>query len=155
MAEPQSPRQPQDLATGSPAPIRGGGAGGKGARAGDGPVLVGSANFSIIRRNCPAQLVLAGEFDIGSVCDLTAAVSDAAGSTGVLHIDLAGVGFCDLAALRIIVGPAQASARQQGPARPVVLHHPSAEVERILRLTGWDALPGLTLDYGKASSDTP
>jgi hypothetical protein len=28
----------------------------------------------------------------------------------------------------------------------VVLHHPPAQVLRILQLTGWDTLPGLTID---------
>ena len=116
-------------------------------------VLAGRAHFTIIRHNWPVQLVVAGELDVASVQDLTAAVSDAASSARVLHVDLADVRFCDLAALRIIVGPAQASAGQQGPARPVVLHRPSAEVQRILRLTGWDTLPGLTVDHGNAGAE--
>jgi anti-anti-sigma regulatory factor len=111
-------------------------------------VLVGNEHFSVARRGHPAEFLLVGELDICSVPGLTAALSDAADGTGVLHLDLAGVHFCDLAALQAIISLTQASDHQQRPARPVVLHHPPAQVEKILRLTGWDTVPGLTIDPG-------
>lgn len=116
--------------------------------AASGSVLAGNEHFSIARRSHPAQLLLAGELDICSAPALTAALADAADGTGILHLDLAGVHFCDLAALRAIISLTQASDHQQRPARQVVLHHLPAQVEKILRLTGWDTLPGLTIDPG-------
>lgn len=116
--------------------------------AASGSVLAGNEHFSIARRSHPAQLLLAGELDICSAPALTAALADAADGTGILHLDLAGVHFCDLAALRAIISLTQASDHQQRPARRVVLHHLPAQVEKILRLTGWDTLPGLTIDPG-------
>jgi anti-anti-sigma factor len=107
-------------------------------------VLAGNEHFSIARGSHPAQLLLAGELDICTAPGLADVLSDAADGAGVLHLDLAGVHFCDLAALQAIISLTQASDRQQRPARPVVLHHLPAQVEKILRLTGWDTLPGLT-----------
>jgi anti-anti-sigma factor len=118
------------------------------AASGSSSVLAGNEHFSIARRSHPAQLLLAGELDICSAPALTAALADAADGTGILHLDLAGVHFCDRAALRAIISLTQASDHQQRPARQVVLHHLPAQVEKILRLTGWDTLPGLTIDPG-------
>jgi anti-anti-sigma factor len=118
------------------------------AASGSSSVLAGNEHFSIARRSNPAQLLLVGELDICSAPALTDALSGAADGTGILHLDLAGVHFCDLAALRAIISLTQASDHQQRPARSVVLHHLPAQVEKILRLTGWDTLPGLTIDPG-------
>jgi anti-anti-sigma regulatory factor len=154
------PTRPQRIGKSSPAPATSAGTSDPGAgHNGDAPaaraaasgsssVLAGNEHFSIARRSHPAQLLLAGELDICSVPGLAAALSDAADSTDVLHLDLAGVHFCDLAALRAIISLTQASDHQQRPARPVVLHHLPAQAAKILRLTGWDTLPGLTIDTG-------
>lgn len=109
--------------------------------------LAGDKSFSVARRGDPARIVLAGEFDQRSIPDLTAALSPADGA-GILHLDLADVRFCDLAALRVIIGPAQGSDHPQCPARLVVLHHLPAQVKKILRLTGWDSLPAVIIDAG-------
>lgn len=150
--------RPKRIGKSSPAPATSAGTSDPGAghngdapaarAAASGSVLAGNEHFSIARRSHPAELLLAGELDICSAPALTAALADAADGTGVLHLDLAGVHFCDLAALRAIISLTQASDHQQRPARQVVLHHLPAQVEKILRLTGWDTLPGLTIDPG-------
>jgi anti-anti-sigma factor len=157
------PTRPKRIDKSSPAPATSAGTTDPGAwHNGDAPaaraaasgstsILAGNEHFSIARRSHPAQLLLAGELDICSAPGLAAALSDAADSTGVLHLDLAGVHFCDLAALRAIISLTQASDHQQRPARPVVLHHLPAQTEKILRITGWDTLPGLTIDTGGPS----
>lgn len=109
-------------------------------------VLAGNDQFSLTRRGDPVQLVLAGELDLRSVPELSTALAGMAGRAGILHLDLAGVRFCDLTALRAILKPTQPSGHHQNPARAVVLHHPSVQVLRILQLTGWHTLPGLTID---------
>jgi len=154
------PMRPKRIGESNPAPATGAGTSDPGAgHNGDAPaaraaasgsssVLAGNEHFFIARRSHPAQLLLAGELDICSAPRLTAALSDAADGTGVLHLDLVGVHFCDLAALQAIISLIQATDHQQRPARSVVLHHLPAQVEKILRLTGWDTLPGLTIDPG-------
>jgi anti-anti-sigma factor len=154
------PMRPKRVGESNPAPATGAGTSDPGAgyngdapaaraaASGSSSVLAGDEHFFIARRSHPAQVLLAGELDICSAPRLTAALSEAADGTGVLHLDLAGVHFCDLAALQAIISLIQASDHQQRPARSVVLHHLPAQVEKILRLTGWDALPGLTIDPG-------
>ena len=98
------------------------------------------------------QLVLAGEIDVSSVPALAAVLPDATDAAGVLHVDLADVYFCDLAALRVIIGLDRSSDFPgHCPARPVVLHHLPASLEKILRIIGWDTAPGLTIDSGRTA----
>ena len=112
--------------------------------------------FSIAHRGDPVQIVLAGELDFPSLPQLTAALLAAAGGCGILHVDLAGVYFCDLAALRTIIGLTQHSETQQPQRRPrsVVLHNVPAHLENILRIVGWDTTPGLTIDTGTTTTRT-
>jgi STAS domain len=121
-------------------------------------VLADNGHFSISRRNDsdPLHLVLAGEIDVSSVPALAAALPDAADAAGVLHVDLADVYFCDLAALRVIIG-LDLSSDPPGPrpVRPVVLHRLPAALEKILRIIGWDTAPGLTIDSGRTGPPEP
>jgi anti-anti-sigma factor len=112
--------------------------------------------FSIARRGDPVHIVLAGELDFPSLPQLTAALLAAAGGSGVLHVDLADVSFCDLAALRTIIGLTQHSETQQPQRRPrsVVLHNVPAHIERVLQIVGWDTTPGLTIDTGRTTTRT-
>lgn len=122
------------------------------------PILADNGHFSISRRNGtdPVQLVLAGEIDVSSVPALAAVLPDAADGAGVLHVDLADVYFCDLAALRVIIGLDLGSEPPGArPVRPVVLHHLPASLEKILRIIGWDTAPGLTIDSGHAGTPKP
>ena len=120
-------------------------------------ILFGNENFSIARRSDPVQLVLAGEIDFPSVPHLTTALLDAADGSGAVHVDLADVYFCDLAALRTIIGLGQHTEDQQPQrrARSVVLHNVPVHVEKIMRIVGWDTTPGLTIDTGGSSSRHP
>lgn len=120
-------------------------------------MLWGNKDFSIARRSDPAQLILAGDIDFPSVPHLIAALLDAADSSGVLHVDLADVYFCDLAALRTIIGLGQHREDQQPRrrARSVVLHNVPAHIERVMRIVGWDTTPGLTIDTGGTSTQQP
>jgi hypothetical protein len=120
------------------------------------PAPPAHGHFSISRRSDPVQLVLAGEIDVSSVPALAAVLPDAADDAGVLHVDLADVYFCDLAALRVIIG-LDLSSDPPGPrpVRPVVLHRLPAALEKILRIIGWDTAPGLTIDSGRTGPPEP
>ena len=118
--------------------------------------LFGNEIFSIAWRGDPVHIILAGELDFPSLPQLTAALLDAADGSSVLHVDLADVYFCDLAALRTIIGLTQRSETQQSrrQARSVVLHNVPAQIEKILRIVGWDTTPGLTIDTGTTTTRT-
>jgi ABC-type transporter Mla MlaB component len=130
-------------APGTPASSRGPTAGD--AASGSRQVRAGDGRFSIACTD-PLHFVLTGELDMCSAPDLTSALAGAGGSAGVLHLDLGDVRFCDLAAMRAILGLTLASGHQQHRARPVVLHHVPAQALRLLTLTGWDTLPGVSID---------
>jgi ABC-type transporter Mla MlaB component len=117
-------------------------------------MLFDNGVFSIARRSDPVQLVLAGELDFPSIPRLAAALLDAVDGSGVLHVDLADVYFCDLAVLRTIIGYSQRDDGQQPPhrARSVVLHNPPGHIERILQILGWATAPGLTIDTGASAT---
>jgi hypothetical protein len=120
------------------------------------PAPPAHGHFSISRRSDPVQLVLAGEIDVSSVPALAAVLPDAADDAGVLHVDLADVYFCDLAALRVIIGlDLSSDPPEPRPVRPVVLHRLPASLEKILRIIGWDTAPGLTIDSGCTSPPEP
>lgn len=98
-----------------------------------------------IRRTIrPPGLCLAGEIDDLSYPALVAALDELAVSVGSgdLHLDLSGVGFCDMAGLRAMVGLAE---RLDG-GRHVVLHAPAPPLRTVLRVVGWDDAHGLVVD---------
>lgn len=119
-------------------------------------MLFDNGIFSMARDGDPVRLVLAGELDFPHIPRLAAALLDAVDGSGVLHVDLADVYFCDLAALRTIIGLSQYSDNQPPPhrARSVVLHNLPSHIERILQILGWDTAPGLAVDTG-TSATTP
>ncbi|WP_075898095.1 STAS domain-containing protein [Actinomadura sp. CNU-125] len=64
----------------------------------------------------------------------------AARAGGDVHIDLRGVDFVDVAGLRAFAR----AARDLGDhGHLLVLHSVSAHIDRLVRLIGWDAVPGL------------
>jgi ABC-type transporter Mla MlaB component len=94
----------------------------------------------------PPTLALAGEVDESSYPGLVAALAGAAGEGDELHLDLAGLGYCDLAGLRAIVRLASPDEGTGEPAvKRVVLHQVPAALRTVLHIVGWDATAGLTV----------
>ena len=92
-------------------------------------------------------LRLAGEMDEVTHADLVAALDRFADEPGDIHIDLAGVDFCDVACLRALVLLSHASHQDPDqPGRRVILHQPPAELKNLLQILGWDSAPGLVID---------
>jgi ABC-type transporter Mla MlaB component len=100
----------------------------------------------------PPGLAMAGEIDESTYAGLLSALQDVTGGRAEVHLSLGGVSYCDLAGLRAIVCATGASGCEDsvhgycaGP-RAVVLHEVPAQLITVLRIVGWDATPGLTLD---------
>jgi ABC-type transporter Mla MlaB component len=93
----------------------------------------------------PPIMVLAGEVDEASYPGLVAALTGAAAHYDEIHLDLAGLGYCDLAGLRAIVRLASPDAAGGGTVKQVVLHHVPDSVRTVLHIVGWDAAAQLTL----------
>ena len=92
-------------------------------------------------------LRLAGDMDAVTQAGLAAALDRFADQPADIHIDLAGVDFCDVACLRALVllsHPSHQDPGQRG--RRVILHQPPAELKNLLQILGWDSTPGLVID---------
>ena len=92
----------------------------------------------------PPIMVLAGEVDEASYPGLVAALTGAAAHYDEIHLDLAGLGYCDLAGLRAIVRLASPDV-PRGAVKQVVLHRVPDSVRTVLHIVGWDAAAQLTL----------
>ena len=87
--------------------------------------------------------MLAGEIDEDTYPALEAALATFAAGPGDVHLDLAGVAYCDLAGLRAMVRLAGAAA---GGSRRVVLRNLPPDLRTVLEVVGWDSAPGLVID---------
>jgi len=94
----------------------------------------------------PSIMALAGEIDESSYPGLVAALSRATAGQDEIHLDLGGLGYCDLAGLRAIVGLAD---RDESTGRAavsrVVLHRVPVPLLTVLHIVGWDEASGLTI----------
>jgi ABC-type transporter Mla MlaB component len=93
----------------------------------------------------PPILALAGEVDESSYPGLVAALTGAAARYDEIHLDLAGLGYCDLAGLRAIVRLASPDASGRSTVKRVVLHQVPDSVRTVLHIVGWDTAAQLTL----------
>jgi anti-anti-sigma regulatory factor len=90
----------------------------------------------------PPGLAIAGEIDEDTYPALLGKLEKLAG-TAEIHLNLAGVTYCDLAGLRAIIRLAG------GPGSRLVLHDLPPHLRTVLGIVGWDATPGLVIDQGK------
>ena len=107
----------------------------------------------------PPVLALAGEIDESTYPGLVGALKEATNGDGEIHVSLAEVEYCDLAGLRAIIlltGTDSYSHNGDTPprSRRVVLHEVPPQLQTVLRIVGWDSVPGLALD-GQVASVQP
>jgi ABC-type transporter Mla MlaB component len=91
-------------------------------------------------------LAVTGEIDESSFCFFTQAL-DALAEGSLVRIDLAGVGYCDVAGLRLMVRLTRADDLNgdHESTRRVVLHGVASHLRAVLGVLGWDRTPGLVL----------
>jgi ABC-type transporter Mla MlaB component len=100
----------------------------------------------------PPGLAISGEIDESTYPGLLSALQRSADGRAEIHLSLGGLKYCDLAGLRAIVCATGADGSdlglngRHGERRVVVLHEVPAQIITVLRIVGWDATPGLTLD---------
>ncbi|MCX4231558.1 MEDS domain-containing protein [Streptomyces sp. NPDC020707] len=108
--------------------------------------------LSITRTFAPPGLALAGEVDDTNVTALaralqaetTRARARQPGGTSI-RLDLRELAFIDVGALRLLVFSALSLHTSGGT---LVLHGVAPHIQRLMRVTGWDRIPGLRLDKG-------
>jgi anti-anti-sigma factor len=128
-----------------------------GARCGDlaeacVPEQTGPGGLQAVFTSPPPTLHLAGDIDEATFPDLTEVLARAAAGGGPrLHLDLAGVGYCDVAGLRAMVSLAGGRGDHRAAVDEVVFTHLPGPLQRVLRILGWDATPGVILEGSTCS----
>lgn len=111
-----------------------------------GPDVYDDGVLRVARAGSPPGLVIAGEIDESNYSGLVRALDRLVAGHGEVHVNMAGVEFCDLAGLRAILRLAEnRGAEQDYPARRLVLHEVPRQVKRVLQIMGWDVMPGVAL----------
>ena len=111
------------------------------------PEQMGSSGLHAVLTSPPPTLHLAGDIDESTFPDLTrilAHTADAGASR--IHVNLADVEYCDVAGLRAIISLASGLGEGRAPVNEIVFTHLPGPLQRVLRILGWDAVPGVILD---------
>ena len=108
-----------------------------------GPAVYDDGVLRMTATGRPPLVAIIGEIDEDTYPALVAMLTELARLTEI-HLNLAGVQYCDLAGLRAIVQMAGASGG--GSTRRVVLHGVPPRIRNVLGIVGWDATPGLVID---------
>jgi anti-anti-sigma factor len=108
-----------------------------------GPAVYDDGVLRMTATGRPPLVAITGEIDEDTYPALVAMLAELA-RLAEIHLNLAGVQYCDLAGLRAIVQLAGASGG--GPGRRVVLHGVPPRIRTVLGIVGWDATPGLVID---------
>jgi len=90
----------------------------------------------------PPVLVIVGEIDEDTYPALARKLGELTGPAEI-HLNLAGVRYCDLAGLRAMILLTGAS--HGGRSRRVVLHDVPPHLKAVLGIVGWDTTPGLVM----------
>jgi anti-anti-sigma factor len=105
----------------------------------------GSA-LRVTQTESPRCLVLAGDIDESTYAHLLTALAGAAAGPGEIHINMAGVQYCDLAGLRAILRLGSASSqRLDHSGRRLILVELPAHLKTVLHILGWESAPGLVV----------
>ena len=94
----------------------------------------------------PARLQLAGVVDESTYPVLRRALAKAAmAGDDAIRVDMAGVEFCDLAGLRMIVSAAGPGGQNRAGPAQVVMAGLSTPLRDLMHILGWDGVPGVVL----------
>jgi ABC-type transporter Mla MlaB component len=113
--------------------------------------LVDDGTLRVISRS-PSGLTITGEIDESTYRGLVGALERFTGGQDEVHIDLAGLEYCDPPGLRAIIGLTGAHSPGHDQSRRVVLHRVPPDLKTVLRILGWDSTRGLTMDERDTSA---
>jgi anti-anti-sigma factor len=106
-----------------------------------------SGQLQAVFTSSPPTLHLAGDIDEWTFPQLRDILADtAAAGAPRIHVDLADVEYCDVAGLRAIISLASAQGKDQAAVDEIVFTHLPGPLQRVLRILGWDAAPGVILE---------
>jgi anti-anti-sigma factor len=111
-----------------------------------GHVIYDDGTLRITCSGRPPVVALRGDIDEATWPSLVRALEEAVNGQSEVHFDFADVDYCDLAGLRAIISLTGTSHDGGTGLRRIVLHQVTPEMEKVLRILGWDSTPGLALD---------
>jgi anti-anti-sigma factor len=111
-----------------------------------GPDVYDDGVLRVMRAGSPPVVVIAGEIDESNYSGLVRALDRLVDGRSEIHVNMAGVEFCDLAGLRAILRLAEVSdGGHDDRVRRLVLHEVPRQVKRVLQIMGWDVMPGVAM----------
>ena len=108
----------------------------------------------VICAGSPEVVLIVGETDESSYLGLVSTLDDLVDREGDVHVNLAGLAFCDVAGLRAILqlaGTGQGGEGHSG--RYLFLDNVPHHLTMVLQILGWDSIPGLIMNEPARSYD--
>ena len=110
------------------------------AAVGEGPVYA-DKHLVVTRTDKPSGLRFAGEIDMTNSDAVMRSVRLALSEKGDPHLDLSRLSFCDISGIRALVD----AALDLKEGRRMLLHGLPAQLQTVMRVTGWSEHPTLVL----------
>lgn len=117
------------------------------AQRADDDLLYADKQLVIRRIYAPSGLSVSGSIDVFNVDAFAEALVSSLQGVGDLRVDVHHLEFCDISGIRALV----AAARDVDHGRRLVLAGLPQQLQNVMTLVGWDALPGLVI----SDSDEP
>jgi anti-anti-sigma regulatory factor len=95
----------------------------------------------VSRTTSPDGLSFAGEIDASNSHAVGTAISSAPLSDRDIHVEVAGLIFCDISGIRAFVSAAEALPN----GRRLLLHGMPAQLETVIKVVGWNRMPSLVV----------
>jgi ABC-type transporter Mla MlaB component len=109
----------------------------------------------VICAGSPEVVLIAGELDVSNYLGLVGALDDLVDREGDVHVNLAGLTYCDVAGLRAILRLAGIGRNGEGHGgRCLFLNEVPDHLRRLLQILGWDSIPGLIMNEPASSHHT-
>ena len=106
----------------------------------------------VICAGSPEIVLIAGELDVSNCLGLVSALDDLVDREGDVHVNLAGLTYCDVAGLREILRLAGTDRGGEGDrGRCLFLDDVPQNLTRLLQILGWDSIPGLAMNEPASS----
>jgi anti-anti-sigma factor len=103
----------------------------------------------------PEVVLIAGELDVSNYPGLVSALDDLVDREGDVHVNLAGLTYCDVAGLRAILRLAGTDRGGEGHSgRCLFLDDVPQNLTRLLQILGWDSIPDLIMNEPASSHDS-
>jgi ABC-type transporter Mla MlaB component len=101
----------------------------------------------VICAGSPEVVLIAGELDVSNCLGLVSALDDLVDPEGDVHVNLAGLTYCDVAGLRAILQLAGTGRNGEGHSgRHLFLDDVPQNLTRLLQILGWDSAPGVIMN---------